>query len=609
MRRGTAWLLAGLLFASGLGVLHAYPQESAATKITQADAAPTDWHAQTPPIKGWTPVKLIDFWDARWPHHDGVVWYRLHWNQADATKPVGLLIDYVSLADAIYVNGSEIYRDTHLIEPLSRSWIKPQYFLLDKPLLHEGDNTLMVRVSGLARYQPGFGTVTVGDPSTVQALYADGVWWRYDLQLFDQIVSLVFGGLFFIVWLLRRKDTSYGWYALSTLFSFAYGINYIATGTWPFTSTDGWEVFNAFAYVAAASSFTIFLLRYCDRRWPRLETTLLMLNVASLACVLLAPTFAGLNRGLWFAMGGSTYYAATLGFTWHAFRGRRMDHRVLAVCLMIPLLVSIRDFLLYYGIIRSDLYLMAVTSPLVIIGMGFALAYRFAAAMKRAEGFNIELKHEVDAATRQLSEMLEREHTLALNNTRIGERLNLVRDLHDGFGSSLLGTIMSLENTRQAPEPTRIISSLKELRDDLRLVIDTTTHEQDTDLDGLLAPLRHRWKQRLEAIGIDSRWRLDGLDGLHLGPSRSLDLLRLLQEALTNVSKHSGATEVDIAVCRNSEHLQVEVRDNGRGFDPAARSTGAGLLSLRARAVRLGGALKLDTAQGQGVALRAHIAL
>jgi signal transduction histidine kinase len=252
---------------------------------------------------------------------------------------------------------------------------------------------------------------------------------------------------------------------------------------------------------------------------------------------------------------------------------------------------------------------MAVTSPLVIIGMGFALAYRFAAAMKRAEGFNIELKHEVDAATRQLSEMLEREHTLALNNTRIGERLNLVRDLHDGFGSSLLGTIMSLENTRQAPEPTRIISSLKELRDDLRLVIDTTTHEQDTDLDGLLAPLRHRWNQRLEAVGIDSRWRLDGLDGLHLGPSRSLDLLRLLQEALTNVSKHSGATEVDIAVCRNSEYLQVEVCDNGRGFDPTARSTGAGLMSLRARAVRLGGALKLDTAQGQGVVLRAHIAL
>jgi hypothetical protein len=485
-------LFACLLLGSGVAALHAQAAPSVVTEITQADAVQAEGSSQAPPAEGWTPVKLIDFWDARWPHHDGVVWYRLRWHQASTDQPVGLLVDYMSLADAIYVNGSQVYRDSHLIEPLSRTWIKPQYFLLDKPLLHEGDNVLLVRVSGLSSYQPGWGTVAVGEPEAVLARYQRGVWWRYDLQRFDQIVTLVFCGLFFILWLMRRKDSSYGWYALSTLLSFAYGVNFIASNPWPLPSTDGWEAFNAFAYVAAASSFTLFLLRYCDRRWAGLEWPLLALNLASLALVFLAPVTVGHDRGIWFAVGGTAYNTAIFVCTVYAVRSERTDHRVLAACLMIPLLVSVHDFLLYYGVIRSDMYLLAVTSPLTIIGMGFALAYRFAAAMQRVESFNIELGHEVDAATRQWGETLEREHALALNNTRIGERLNLVRDLHDGFGGSLLDAIATLENQHQPPDAARVVATLKELRDDLRLIIDTTTHEQDTDLAGLLAPLRHR---------------------------------------------------------------------------------------------------------------------
>jgi signal transduction histidine kinase len=224
-------------------------------------------------------------------------------------------------------------------------------------------------------------------------------------------------------------------------------------------------------------------------------------------------------------------------------------------------------------------------------------------AMRRVEGFNAELKHEVDTATTQLTDTLVREHALALANTRIGERLNLVRDLHDGFGGSLLGAIAALEQSPPSTPATHAVATLKELRDDLRLVIDSTTREQDSDLAGLLAPLRHRWSQRFEALGIDSRWQLEDIEGLHLGPIRSLDLLRLLQEALTNVLKHSGAAHVEILVCHDGQCLHVEVRDDGCGFDATAASSGTGLTSLRGRASRLGGELALRTAPGHGATL------
>lgn len=140
------------------------PQASPALKqikvLTQAEAAPSDdWNATTPPAVGGVPVQLMDYWNKRWPHRDGVVWYRLHWNQTNANAPIDLLLDYVCMADVVWVNGSMVYRDPHLVEPLSQSWIAPQYFLLDKPLLHAGENTLLARISDLAVYQRGFGVI------------------------------------------------------------------------------------------------------------------------------------------------------------------------------------------------------------------------------------------------------------------------------------------------------------------------------------------------------------------------------------------------------------------------------------------------------------------
>lgn len=601
--RKYAWLLTVLTLLAA-GVVQARAAPPGTLRIERAEAAPAAWDATTPPVDGWVQVTLTDLWSTRWPHHDGVVWYRLHWHQASTDSPVGLLLDYVCLADAVYLNGSLIHRDPQLVEPLSRSWVRPQYFLIDRPLLRPGENTLLVRVSGLAAYQPGFGSVVVGNPRIVEKLFRQGMRWRYDLQLFDQAVGLVLGGLFGMFWLFRRQDAVYGWYALSALLFAGYGFNYIADSTWPFPGTNAWEAFNSALYVAAASCFAIFLLRYCQKHWPRMERVFWVGNGFSFAYALLLPASAGLQRGVLISIGGSLYYAAIFAFIVHAVRTRRVDQRVLAACLLVPVLTSGHDFLLFFGLIHSDTYLLALTSPLTLIGMGFVLAHRFAAAIRRAEGFNVELQREIEAATRNLSTTLAREHALALTNSRIGERLNLVRDLHDGFGGSLLGAIVALERSPTSADASRTIATLKELRDDLRLVIDTTTHEQDTDLAGLLAPLRHRWSQRLEAAGIDSHWRMGGLEGLHLGPARSLDLQRLLQETLTNVLKHSGASNVTIHLVRRENRLHLDVHDDGNGFGAAVtHDNGTGLASLRTRAQRLGGDLLLQTARGCHVGL------
>lgn len=602
--RACAALLLGLLLS--IGAAFAQP-----ITITSAEAVRGEWSDVAPPTTGWEPVTLMDQWQTRWPDHDGVVWYRVRWQQDGRLLPTGLMLDYICMAGAVYVNGSLLARDRSLVEPLSRAWIVPQYYLLDAPLLKQGQNELLVRVSGLTAYQPAFGTVMVGDPAQVEAAYRSNKRVRFDLRMLDTAIGVVLSAVFGLFWLMRRQDTTYGWYAASGLFGFLYGLNWINTSPWPFASTDAWQAFIAACFVATAACHLVFLLRFSDRRWPRAEWVLLGFAGLVMLLALAFPQWMGPHRNAYIMPMIVVPYIASVVFMAWAFRHGRTTHKVLAGCIAIPMLTAIYDAGVYVGLIRSDGFIGAFGAPLMLLGMGFVLAHRFATTMRRVEGFNVELQREVTAATDELSATLNRQHALELAHSRAGERLQLVRDLHDGFGGTLVGAIARLQDAPADTPKQEVVDLLKEMRDDLRLVIDTTAQEH-ADLAALIAPLRHRASRLLEAAGIDAHWQVEGIDGLHLEPARSLDLLRLLQEALTNVFKHSRASRVDVQIARLGEQLRLQVADDGVGLAdagvPRSEGGGAGLASMRLRAQRLGGALDVRDA-APGTALRMELPL
>lgn len=590
------WLLLVLLFTC---MASANAQTVDITRITDAEAVRADWQSAAPPAQGWVPVSLADQWQTRWPDHDGVVWYRLRWQQGDANQATGLLLDYTCMAAAVYLNGSLIDRDPSLVEPLSRSWHVPRYFLLQSPLLKQGENELLVRVSGLAAYQPSLGVVDVGDPQALQARFSKEVFVRHDLQVLDSAIGFVLAAVIGLFWLLRRKESMYGWYALSAVFGRLYDSNFFASSPWPFATTDGWQAFIGACYVAAAAAHTIFLLRFCERGWPRLERVLVAIAMLVMAGALLVPQWMGPNRNFYLVPTIAFLYVVSFTFMGYALRSGRRDYQVLALCIILPIAVSLHDLGVYMGWYGGVSYLGSFTSPLMLLGMGFVLAYRFANTMQRVEGFNEELRHEVQQATAQLADTLQQQHALELAHSRAGERLQLVRDLHDGFGGTLVGAIARLEQAPEDMPRQKVIGVLREMRDDLRLVIDSTAREHG-DLAELLVPLRHRASGLLDAADIQAYWHLHDIQGVELGASRSLDLLRLLQEGLTNVFKHSRAQRVDVHLQRHGEQLQLHIDDDGIGIGDVGvgAASGAGLISMQLRAHRLGGVLHIGQREG-----------
>ncbi|BEP37616.1 7TM diverse intracellular signaling domain-containing protein [Variovorax sp. V59] len=602
------FLLAGLAPAAALDAPGFEGIEAA-----RADPASPD----TPPAEGWTAVTLPDAWAGRWPAHDGVVWYRLRWNEpatAGAPAPRGLAMDYLSMAGAIYLNGALLARDPQLEEPLSRSWNHPRHWLLSAPLLRPGPNELLVRVSGLAAYAPGLGPVLVDSPAAADAHYRHERLIRESLHMLSLGITLAMGVLYGLFWLLRRNETFYGWFSLFSLLWVPVGYNYVARSTWPFGSTDTYQAVNMSALVLGTAAFLMFALRFCGLRRRRavqliggaVGLTTAALWLAPHAHALLSPV-----RGAAVVVALATYTLSAWIICRHALASpRRREVQALALCTLLPLAAGTHDVLVFHGVLATNLYYTPWSSSAMLVGISFVLTWRFVVGMRLVEHFNDELRHHVEDATRRLSSMLHREHATELQNTRLAERMNLVRDLHDGLGMTLSGHIASLENRSAAGHDTALWA-LKEVRDDLRLIIESSSLDDTDRLSERIAPLRHRTTRVLEAAGIECTWALQGLDQCRLDDRRGLDFLRLLQEALANVLKHSRASKVRIGIEAADGQLSLSVADDGSGFTAGRDAHGGmGLRNMEARARRLNGTLDIrPTPDGTTVALRFPVEL
>jgi two-component system nitrate/nitrite sensor histidine kinase NarX len=125
-----------------------------------------------------------------------------------------------------------------------------------------------------------------------------------------------------------------------------------------------------------------------------------------------------------------------------------------------------------------------------------------------------------------------------------------------------------------------------------------------------LESLRVYMDKYSDQSGIRAVLDADFADGLVLAPHTELHMVRVIQEALTNVRKHSGARTVEVRVAQEPSTTLVVIEDDGQGFDVAGaevRSGGFGLSSMRERLALLGGSLTVKSAPGSGSCVIAQL--
>jgi signal transduction histidine kinase len=188
------------------------------------------------------------------------------------------------------------------------------------------------------------------------------------------------------------------------------------------------------------------------------------------------------------------------------------------------------------------------------------------------------------------AKQVERERAVA------AERDRIMRELHDGLGANLVGALALVEDGASQEEVAEV---LRDAIDEMRLVIDSLEPAAD-DLPTLLGMMRSRLEPRLVRQGLRFEWAVSDLRPSAMPADGLLHVLRILQEAVTNVRKHAGARVVTVSTgerrsADGRDGIWIAVADDGVGISPGA-SPGRGQANMRYRAAQLGGAIEVRSA-------------
>lgn len=221
----------------------------------------------------------------------------------------------------------------------------------------------------------------------------------------------------------------------------------------------------------------------------------------------------------------------------------------------------------------------------------------------------------LDSLAAHLSTAIERLRAAALQREAAiaEERAMLARELHDSIAQGLAFTKIQLQLLRQAQAAGRSEEAAK-LLDEVELGIKESTADvralllhfrTRTDGDDLVPALQQTLhKFRLQS-GLAAELEVRG-HGAPLPADQQVQLLHVVQEALSNVRKHAGAAKVKLLV-EQQPQFSIEVRDDGRGFDVAAGApddSHVGLRIMRERAERVGAVVDIESQPGAGTRVR-----
>jgi PAS domain S-box-containing protein len=202
----------------------------------------------------------------------------------------------------------------------------------------------------------------------------------------------------------------------------------------------------------------------------------------------------------------------------------------------------------------------------------------------------------------------------ALSETRRTERRRIARDLHDIVLQDLSGTLQSLRLTHLQAKKSGIsidfeveLGALRRASSGLRSAIYDLRREKERpfleSVESLVDLNRQATPEREIRLVVEEGFPVS------LPGQESVELLRVLQGALTNARRHSGAGSVEVRLRMENQDVLAEVVDDGRGFDPASVRAGVGLSAMRERIEGLGGNIEVRSRPGEGtkVTVRVHL--
>ncbi len=608
------WLSLSVFGICLIALILILPEQSSGIRLTEAFRLQTDtldYQLPEPIIEAdklngtWQPVTLPYASAPQWekkqsPATTRLTWYRL---QVPASRqlalPLYLFIPYGKSAGtrAIYADGVLVYQSHSNLQWNGSN--QPRWIALPNTTQSRVPHELLIRVQHEQASGESLSSVWIGTHDELYARYAKLNFLQTQLSGVGSAAFLATGLFAFLIWLTRRSEPIYALFFLMSVSYFAASMNsYVGDNQLLLSDAwFGWLTVNSTLWMLCTFHLFLEQLHGCRRK----DLTRALLISSAGMSLITVPDIAGLTNStaitlllyLFIVILGIGVLALGL---WNSIRRQSRDGILLSGWGMLIALSGFADWLMQSSFIdMENVFLTKYASIGLVFVFWYIMLRRYVDALRTVEAAKDNLaqrlkEREVElTASHKLLREIEQRQTLSQ------ERQRLMQDMHDGLGSSLISALRVVEHGRM--DETEVAQVLQGCIDDLQLAIDSM-EPVDADLLLLLATLRYRLGPRLESTGTTLHWEVKSIPKLDwLDPKNSLHILRILQEAFTNIIKHTRATDIRVATGIDNDYVMVTITDNGQGFDVehALKSGGKGLSNQMRRAEAIGAEVKFDS--------------
>ncbi len=541
--------------------------------------------------------------------------------ESEAGRPWSVFLPRFTNGVEVSVNGVVIHdsrRDPAANRPDRNT---PQIADIPAPILRNGTNDLSIRLFVWGPISGFLDRVWVG-PDELLRPYHDlrnmlFVTLPVVFSAWEAILAVILG----MMWAMRRHEPAYGLLAAAMAMGFAQAFLQTPVNETALSRLN--VVLISSAPLEAALVLT-FSLGVCGWRWRRWWLLFYLPGLALAIAGLIGN--ASVSRALFPFLAAPTIglSLAIMAFATarSAIRQRNVESFLLGCAVTVMLTCWIADMLSVFQFVPNRILVSRLSYSAMLVALGAGLTWRFARALNQVDGFAGRLVEQVRQAEEKLKASFAREEERARAAALARERARLMRDLHDGLGGQLVSIVaLSERGNGSAGIGEAARAALK----DLRLVIDSMD-DIGGDLMLALGSWRERAMAQLRPHGVALDWQIASAQGLpvhpELRPWHVVQIVRILDEALTNAVKHAGARTITVRIetKRDADGIErgcITVADDGKGFDlmdsalaadgggTAGSKAGRGLRNMQNRAARCGIELGLSSdASGTQVRLQ-----
>jgi signal transduction histidine kinase len=402
-------------------------------------------------------------------------------------------------------------------------------------------------------------------------------------------------------WLMRRQEAPMAWLAAIGLIWFLHNLRYSVTmsavepAAFPEIVMGGDMLLMVALTGFAASYFQL------PQRKRIILFAAVLAAVSLVARYILLHVYPGSffeNIFAFFAM------LLILGFYAHEMRKRPLGENIaMALSLLVAFLFMVHDMGRQGGLLGGVGFpLMPYAGLILFATFSLAIGRRMLRALSNKETQAAVLGERIETTKANLLFSESARRSLEISNAITRERERMMREIHDGIGSSLVAALASAE--RQGKQNTTAVVALKSALTDLRIAVDSL-EPVEGNVATLLASLRYRLEPEMKKANIDFDWKVDDVPELDwLDSPNALHVLRIFQESFGNILGHANASRIRVGcrmeIMEGRPGIMVEVADNGDGFDPSVPPKGRGRRNMLDRAEALGGKLRFRSAPGSG---------